>query len=240
MSKIKVNVKNLAGNVVKEIEIPQSVFGVELNSQIVNKVLRYGALSQRTATASTKNRSEVAGSGKKRRAQKKSGRARMGERNPVHHRGGSVSFGPNGRKYDISINKKERRSALTMVLSNKLSSSDLIILDELTMNEGKTTNGLKLKDIFGFSGRTVFVDTLENKNYLSNNDKCVNDASIQKAKDFEKHKNFSLAIRNIFDMDYESVHTMNLKQLIGCDKVFFTENSLNELLSRFGGCCEEN
>jgi large subunit ribosomal protein L4 len=222
---MNIEVKNLIGDVLRNIEIPECVFGIDFDAKLVNRVLRYGALSQRSCTASTKNRSAVAGSGKKRRAQKKTGRARMGERNAVHHRGGSVAFGPNGRKYDLDINKKIRRLALKMVLSDKMRFGEFVILDKLAMNESKTKEALKIRDSFDFSGRCLFVDSLDQMGGFCDNS------------DLEK---FWLSIRNIYDMDLETVHTMNIKQIMNCKKVFFTEAALNELLLRFGGNNEEN
>lgn len=217
---MNISVRNLKGSTIKSIEIPESVFNVDFDSKIVNSVLRYGALSQRSCTASTKNRSAVAGSGKKRRAQKKSGRARMGERNPVHHRGGSVAFGPNGRQYDISINKKVRRLALKMVLSNKVANNDLVVVDQLMVDQCKTKEALKIKDIFSVAGRSVFIDSL---------------AKIGNSHDDQALSQFWLSIRNVYDMDLESVNTMNLKQVMSCDKVFMTEGALNDLLAILGG-----
>lgn len=215
---MNISVVNLTGNTLKSIEIPDSVFNIDFDPRIVNSVLRYGALAQRSCTASTKNRSAVAGSGKKRRAQKKTGRARMGERNAVHHRGGSVAFGPNGRQYDISINKKVRRLALKMVISNKIANGELVIVDKLVLNECKTKEALKIKDTFDIKGRCVFVDSLENMGCA---DECLS--------------NFWLSIRNVYDMDLESINTMNLKQIMSAKKVFLTEAALSDLLSVHGG-----
>jgi len=121
------------------IELNEKVFGLEPNENIVHRALVYQLANARINVAHTKTRGERRGSTRKIYRQKGTGRARMGSnRSPIRKKGW-VAFGPrNNRNFTISMNKKERRLAINILLSDKVRNEKLIVLDKIELKEIKT------------------------------------------------------------------------------------------------------
>lgn len=135
----KVNIYNLAGEVVGQQELNPSVFAVEAKPVVVQQVVRAQMSGRRKPWAHTKTRSEVRGGGKKPWAQKGTGRARQGSIRSPQWKGGGVAFGPrNLRNYVTRMNKKTRQLALRMVLSDKVADQRIILVNSLALPEIKT------------------------------------------------------------------------------------------------------
>ena len=135
---MQVQVCDLNGEVTRQIEIRDDVFGVPLNEAVVHQALVRQLANRRQGTADTKTRGEVTGSTRKLFAQKHTGRARRGDiRSPLLRKGG-VAFGPHPRSYRQDMPKKMRRLALKCVLSAKAGSGALKIVDKLELDEPKT------------------------------------------------------------------------------------------------------
>ncbi len=130
------------GKEVGKISLPETVFGLNWNADLVYEVVVGMQANARETTAHTKGRGEVRGGGKKPWKQKGTGRARHGStRSPIWV-GGGVAHGPISTKdYSVKINKKVRAKALATVLSKKLVDSELIFVDALNITEPKTTVG---------------------------------------------------------------------------------------------------
>lgn len=140
----KVDVYDIKGKKVSDIELADSVFGIEPNENIVHAVLVNYLANQRQGTQSTKTRSEVTGGGKKPWKQKGTGRARQGSiRAPQWIKGG-IALGPKPRSYKYTLNKKVKRLALKSALSSKVLENKLIVLDSLNFDEIKTKNMSKV------------------------------------------------------------------------------------------------
>lgn len=134
----KIDVMNREGSPVGEIELNDELFMSQINVPIMHQAVRVYLASQRRGTHCVKNRAAVSGGGKKPWRQKGTGRASFGStRNPVW-RGGGVAFGPTPHGYNLTMPKKMRRAALCSALSSKLSTGDLIILDELNFDAPST------------------------------------------------------------------------------------------------------
>ena len=116
----KIDVYDINGKKVKELELNEAVFGIEPNEAVVHSVLVNFLANQRQGTQSTKTRSEVSGGGRKPWRQKGTGRARQGSiRAPQWIKGG-IALGPKPRSYKYTVNKKERQLAVKSVLSSKV------------------------------------------------------------------------------------------------------------------------
>ena len=134
-----VKVYNLSGEVVKDLELDHSVFGVKVNSDLVQLAVEAQEASSRQVLAHAKGRGEVRGGGKKPWKQKGTGRARHGSsRSPIWV-GGGITFGPSKeRNFAKAINQKAKNKALKMVLSDKVSNNYLVLVEEISLKEAKT------------------------------------------------------------------------------------------------------
>ncbi len=133
------------GTEVGKISLPESVFGVKWNADLVHEVVVGMQANARESTAHTKDRSEVRGGGKKPWRQKGTGRARHGSSRSPIWAGGGVAHGPrNDRDYSVKINKKVKAKALATVLSQKNADAEIIFVDVLTFAEPKTAQGKQI------------------------------------------------------------------------------------------------
>ena len=133
-----VTVYNMEGKEVGTVELSDAVFGVEVNEHLVHMAVLQQLANNRQGTQKAKTRSEVSGGGRKPWRQKGTGHARQGSTRAPQWTGGGVVFAPVPRDYSFKMNKKEKRAALKSVLSDKVASSKLIVLDELKFDEIKT------------------------------------------------------------------------------------------------------
>jgi len=157
------NVVNKLGEVVKEIELNEAVFGVEYNEQCVFDAIMVARSNSRQATAKTKKRDEVRGGGKKPFRQKGTGRARQGSSREPQMVGGGVVFGPTGiQNFKIKQNRKAARLALKSVLTEKVNNG-LIVVDEFNFQEAKTKEFVKLLDNVKAGEKILFVATEEDE-----------------------------------------------------------------------------
>ena len=164
----KVDVYDLKGKKVSDIELAENVFGIEPNENIVHSVLVNYLANQRQGTQSTKTRAEVSGGGKKPWRQKGTGRARQGStRSPQWIKGG-IALGPKPRSYKYTVNKKERRLAIKSILSSKVLEKELTVVDKLEIKEIKTKLIAKALVDLKVEGKTLIVLPENNKNvYMS-------------------------------------------------------------------------
>ena len=144
----KVSVLSQTGSSVGEIELNDAIFGIEPNEAILFEALVQQRASLRQGNHKVKNRSEVAGGGRKPWRQKGTGRARQGSIRSPQWRGGGVVFGPTPRSYAYKLPKKVRRLALLSALSSKVREENIIVLDGLAFDAPKTKEFIQvLKDL---------------------------------------------------------------------------------------------
>ena len=160
----KVDVLDIKGKKVSEVELNENVFGIEPNENIVHAVLVNYLANQRQGTQSTKTRAEVRGGGRKPWRQKGTGRARQGSiRAPQWIKGG-IALGPKPRSYRYSVNKKEKRLAIRSVLSSKVLENKLTVVDKLELAEIKTKSMVNALNNLKVEGKTLVVLPEKNLN----------------------------------------------------------------------------
>ena len=162
----KIDVYDIKGKKVSDVELAENVFGIEPNEAIVHSVLVNYLANQRQGTQSTKTRAEVRGGGKKPWRQKGTGRARQGSiRAPQWIKGG-IALGPKPRSYKYTVNKKERRLAIKSLLSSKVLEKELTVVDKLELSEVKTKTMVKALADLKVEGKTLIVLPENNQNVL--------------------------------------------------------------------------
>ena len=133
-----VRVYNMDGEVVTEVELNPSVFGVQVNPAVLHQVVTVQLLNRRQGNASTKSRAEVSGGNKKPYRQKGTGHARQGSTRSPHYRGGGSVFGPRPHAFHATVPRKVRRLAIRSALSDKAANDQIIVLDEIALDEPRT------------------------------------------------------------------------------------------------------
>ena len=134
----RVNVLNQLGEKVGTVTLKDEVYKIEPNEQVVYEVINAERAGMRQGTHKVKGRSEVSGGGRKPWRQKGTGRARQGSIRSPQWVGGGVAFGPQPRDYSKKVNRKVNSLAIKSLLSSRLATKDLIVLDELKIENGKT------------------------------------------------------------------------------------------------------
>jgi len=163
---VQVSVYNLAGEVAEHIEISDEVFAVPFNQAVVHQAMVRQQANARQGTASTKTRSEVAGSSVKIFRQKGTGMARAGSRRSPIRRGGGIAFGPRPRSYRQAMPKKMRQLALRCVLSAKVEDEELMILDELKLEGPKTKDIARILAAMGVDSSALIVTVEPEENVV--------------------------------------------------------------------------
>jgi len=153
----RADVVNLAGEVVGQVDLDDTVFGIRPNVAVVHQAVVCQLANARRGTADTKTRGEISASGSKLWRQKGTGRARQGSRRAPHWRGGGVAFGPHPRSYAQSLPRKMRRLALRSALSAKVAEENLIVLDKLEVEAPRTKEMVNILRTLGVDGKAMIV-----------------------------------------------------------------------------------
>ena len=200
----KIDVYNIEGKKVSDIELADSVFGIEPNEKIVHSVLVNYMANQRQGTSNTKTRAEVSGGGRKPWKQKGTGRARQGSiRAPQWFKGG-IALGPKPRDYSYRVNKKERRLAIRSVLSSKVLENNLVVVDSMNFDAIKTKNMVSALNNLKVEGKTLIVLP-------------------------EKNENVQKSARNIEGVKTSLVNTINVYDLLKYNKLVLTVDAVKSL-----------
>ena len=184
----KVDVYDIKGKKVSDVELAEAIFGIEPSEAIVHSVLVNYLANQRQGTQSTKTRAEVRGGGRKPWRQKGTGRARQGSiRAPQWIKGG-IALGPKPRSYRYTVNKKEKRLAIKSILSSKVLENELTVVDAFNFDSIKTKQMVNALTNLKVEGKTLIVLPENNKNVLMS------------ARNIEGGKTITLNNINVFDL----------------------------------------
>lgn len=162
----KVALLNTTGQQVGEIELNDSVFGVEINRHVLHDAIKNYLANQRQGTQSAKTRAEVRGGGRKPWRQKGTGRARQGSIRSPQWIGGGVVFAPKPRDYRYELPKKVKRLAMKSALSAKVQDNSLIVLDTLEMNGPKTKEMANILKNLKVEKKALIVMDAKNENVI--------------------------------------------------------------------------
>ena len=154
---MKVLAKNIQGGDAAVIQVRDDVFGVPMNVALVHQVAVGQRANARQGTSSSQRRSDVTVSGRKPFTQKHTDRARHGSGGAPNLRGGGVAFGPRPRDYSQRTPKKMRRAAIKSLLSQKVRDQELIILDDLKIDNPKTSDIVRSLSALGVSGSVLLL-----------------------------------------------------------------------------------
>ena len=199
----KVDVLNINGQKVEELELSESIFATEISEYAVYEVIKNHLANRRQGTQSAKTRAEVRGGGRKPWRQKGTGRARQGSTRSPQWIGGGVVFAPKPRDYSYSVNKKVRRLALKSVLTTKVNEGNLIVLDALEMNAPKTKDFIAMLSAVN-AGKKALVVTAENS------------------------PNVVKSGRNIPGVDITFVNTLNVYDIMRHDSLIITKEAVRK------------
>jgi len=200
----KVALFSQAGSQVGEIELNDSVFGIEPNNHVMFEAVVMQRASLRQGTHKTKIRSEVAGGGRKPWKQKGTGRARQGSIRSPQWRGGGTVFGPVPRSYSYKLPKKVRRLAIKSALSSKVQSENIFVLESLVLEAPKTK---------------------EFKNVLSG--LSVNTKALIVTAGLEE--NVALSARNIPGVTVVTADGINVLDVLNHDKLIMTKAAVEKV-----------
>lgn len=153
----KVAVYKLNGTEAGEMELKDSVFGVDVNVAVMHEAVVAHLANKRQGTQSAKTRAEVSGGGKKPYRQKGTGRARQGSIRSPQWVGGGVVFAPKPRDYSLKMNKKARRLAIRSALTTRVQENKLVVLEDLNLPEIKTKEMAKVLNQFDLNKALIVV-----------------------------------------------------------------------------------
>ena len=160
----KINVVDMAGKVVSELELNDAVFGIEPNKTAMHSAVVNYLANQRQGTQSTLTRTEVSGGGRKPWRQKGTGHARQGSTRAPQWRHGGIALGPKPRSYRFTLNKQVKRLAMLSALSSKVAANEMIVVDAIRTDEFKTKTIVAMLKAIGAENKTLIVlDSVDKK-----------------------------------------------------------------------------
>ncbi len=205
-----VKVYNQEGKEVSELKLDEAVFNLPWNADLVHQAVRAALANERQILASTKDRSEVSGGGRKPWRQKGTGRARHGSIRSPLWKGGGITFGPTKeRNFKLKINKKMARKAFLTALSTKAKDSELLILDDLKLSVPKTKEMTKI---------------------MKNFPQVKNDLLILSG----KNEDIKRAGRNLPNLRIINIDNLNILDILKYKHLIFTKDGIEYLSKKYG------
>jgi large subunit ribosomal protein L4 len=198
---MNVDVKNIDGKTVEQVELQDAVFGIKPNIPIMHQALVRQQANARLGTHKSKTRGEVRGTTAKWFRQKGTGRARHGDRKAPIFVGGGKAHGPSPRDYSQKMPRKMRRLALRSALSAKAASAEIVVLDDLGFENPKTATALDLISNLNIEGSAVILLA-------------------------ERNVNVEKSVRNLQNVKTLRAGYLNIRDLLGHDYIIIPKDSL--------------
>jgi|SRR5688572_5363958 len=210
---MKVDVLDIKGKKVREVELPAALFEAPVNVDLMHQAYTRQMANARLGTHDTKVRSEVRGGGRKPWKQKGTGRARQGSRRAAQWVGGGRIHTPHPRSYEQRMPKKMRQAALRSALSVKAAEASIVVVDELDIKEAKTRAMVEaLTNLVGTSTSLVLMPT--------------------------KDQNYDSVMRSANNIDNTKIllaSYLNIRDILNFDKVVLPVKAIDALVAQFGG-----
>jgi large subunit ribosomal protein L4 len=200
---MEATVLNMDGQEVSQLDLPADIFEAKVNRGLMHQALVRQLANARLGTHKAKGRSEVRYSTAKIYRQKGTGRARHGSRRAPIFVGGGVAHGPQPRKYKKDMPRQMRRAALRSALTVKAQSGDIVLLDEIDMERPKTKEMVALVQRLVGKGHSVLILMAE------------------------RNENVEKSARNIPDVKTLRASYLNIRDLLGYDKIVMPLDALN-------------
>jgi len=197
---MKSKIYDISGKSTGDVELPDAIFGQELNNDLIHQVITSMMSNKRAVISHTKGRGEVSGGGKKPWKQKGTGRARHGSTRSPIWRGGGITFGPTKeRNFSKKINQKAKNAALFQILSAKLKDGEIMFIDKMSMEEPKTKEARKiLEKLSKISGFEMLLAKKKNSALILNTE--VNKNNIKSFANFKNIKTEEMRKINPLDL----------------------------------------
>ena len=199
-----IEVLDMAGNKVGNVELAESVFGIEPNTVVMHQMVVNYLANNRQGTQSALTRAEVRGGGKKPWKQKGTGHARQGSTRAPQWTHGGVVFAPKPRSYRFTVNKKVKRLAMKSAFSSKLKDSQLVVVDSIALDSFSTKTVAAMLSAIGAEKKALIVlDSVDTK--------VVNSA------------------RNIPGVKTAQVNTLNVYDIMNADKLVIVKGAISKI-----------
>ena len=199
-----VSIYDMTGKQTGSLELSADVFGIEPNVAVMHSAVINYLANQRQGTQSTKTRSEVSGGGKKPWRQKGTGHARQGSTRSPQWTHGGIALGPKPRSYRFALPKKVRRLALKSAFSSKVMADEMLVLESLSLDEIKTKTIVNMLNALGADRKVLLVLP-------------------------EKDEKVILSARNIPGVKTALVNTLNVYDILNCDKFIVVKDAVAQL-----------
>ena len=207
---MKWDVVNSTGEKIKSIELSDGVYARDLNEAVLYNVVKAYRANKRQGTHATKTRSLISGGGKKPIKQKGTGGARQGSSRSPLMEGGAVSHGPQPRSYSQKTNKKVKKLALKVALSDKVRHKKLVVIDTLSFNAYSTKKTIELIKGLGFVDKKL----------------CIVDDS--------QTDHVYKSVRNIKGASYTTPESLNTEDVLKHEFLILTEKAIEKIQDRVG------
>ena len=199
-----ISVYDMTGKQTGSMELSADIFGIEPNVAVMHSAVINYLANQRQGTQSTKTRSEVSGGGRKPWRQKGTGHARQGSTRSPQWTHGGIALGPKPRSYRFALPKKVRRLALKSAFSSKVAADEMLVLESLSLDEIKTKTIVNMLNALGADRKVLLVLP-------------------------EKDEKIVLSARNIPGVKTALVNTLNVYDILNCDKFIVVKDAVAQL-----------
>jgi large subunit ribosomal protein L4 len=205
----EVELINKENKSVGKVELPEDIFGVKVNKELLYEVVHNHLANKRQGNAATKTKGLISGGGKKPYKQKGTGRARAGSNRSPLWRGGGTIFGPQPRDYSYKLPKKAKWLALSSALAAKFKDNEVVILDNFSIAEPKTKAVRSILKDMGLTNVLIIIP--------------------------EKNVNLELAVRNIPGVNIARVSELNVYSILAHQKLLIIKDAIEKLKEAYTG-----